>query len=64
MQIRNWSVIPSGGKLTVDGTDVATGRTVKVREVSRITDGTAPGVFWRRRVRLAVVGNGVAHELV
>lgn len=64
MRLHSWSVIPSGGALTVNGIDVATERAVKVRGVARIESGEVPRFpFGPRLVVQAVMPDGERHTL-
>lgn len=66
MNIKKWSASPSGGAITVNGVDAATGEPVKVRGVLRIESGHVP-TFWPGRTRLvvqALLAGGERHTLV
>lgn len=64
MIISNWSVRPSGGKMTIDGKR-ADGTTVKLRNVTRIESGRVPSlIFGSRLVVQAVLATGARHTLV
>lgn len=63
MKIRKWSASQSGGAITVNGVDDATGEPVKVRGVVRLESGRVPHFLGSRLVVQAVMDGGERHTL-
>lgn len=59
MLIKNWSASPSGGAITINGTDDR-GAPVKLRGVKRVEPRR--GKLWGRE-SAAIMGDGTAHRL-